>query len=75
MKALFNVEAAYPVIQSSVWGKQTSRCPDHEGGIVRFEALGTQFDSITDAENSVKEKRQMLIKWMCEVSLKNLLKK
>lgn len=60
LTAILQLEASHPVIP--YWERQTERLADG-----RFTALGAIFDTISNAENSVKEKRQILIKWMCEV--------
>jgi hypothetical protein len=60
LSAILQLEAVHPVIP--YWERQTERLSDG-----RFSSLGAIFDSISDAENSVKEKRQILIKWLCEV--------
>ena len=61
LRGALQLEAAYPVLP--YWEKQAERCDNG-----KFTALGATFDSISDAENSVKQKRQILIKWLCEVN-------
>jgi hypothetical protein len=59
LSALLHLEAVHPVLP--YWSNQCER----KNGFI--EAFGTKFETVVEAEKSVKEKRQILIKWICDV--------